>query len=399
MQYFENFGKDGFMKEKILVINDDDGIRAITKLPLVQQGYEVFEANNGKMGLEQSMRVNPDLILLDVMMPEMDGYETCVHLKQNPNTKEIPVIFLSSLTDAKDKIKGLEIGGVDFVNNVVDRGELLARVQNQLKIRSLTRALMDSNQKLLLKQESLDNDLRAAAIIQKSFLPHADVQLPNIDISWAWTPSNPLGGDIFNVIQYNPETVIAYMIDVSGHDVPSALVTVSVSQFLNQLNRNSNALLTPQEIMIALDKEYPMERFDRYFTIFYSVLNTSSGNLYYSRAGHLPGIKLSKKKDFQLLEEGGPLVGLNLNLPFEQGSTDLEPGDKIILYTDGITDVKNKQGEFYGAERFYSLLETNKTMPIEKIIQLVKQSINQFSDGLHPVDDISLMGFEFKGKK
>src|SRR4029077_804974 len=130
-------------KEKILVVNDDDGIRAIMQHVLEENGYETFEAGNGHIGIEQSINLVPDLILLDIMMPEIDGFETCSKLKTNPATKNIPVIFLSSLTSPKDKIKGLELGAVDFINNSMDQGELLARVQTQLKIKSLSQALRD----------------------------------------------------------------------------------------------------------------------------------------------------------------------------------------------------------------------------------------------------------------
>lgn len=388
-----------FMKEKILVINDDAGIRSLTKLPLEQQGFDVYEADDGRKGIEASIRLLPDLILLDVMMPEMDGYETCEQLKQNPTTQEIPVIFLSSLANPKDKIKGLELGGVDFVNNVIDKGELLARVQNQLKIKSLTKALTESNQSLLLKQELLDHDLKAAAMIQKSFLPQEKSKSPRVNVSWMWCPSHPLGGDIFNMIPHDPSRLIIYMVDVSGHDVPSALVTVSVSQFLHQLNQNSKDPLSPKEIMCALNKEYPMERFDRYFTIFYAILNLDSGKLTYSRGGHLPGIKLEQNQPIEFLEAGGPLIGLSLEHSFEEGSTHLAIGDKMILYTDGITDIKNKKDEFYGIDRFCDVLNSNKEKSVDQILYQVQQSLAQFTEGEGPPDDMSLLILERKDVK
>lgn len=381
------------MKEKILVINDDDGIRAITTLLLKEQGYEAFEADRGRKGIEESLRVNPDLILLDIMMPEMDGFETCSQLKLNASTKNIPVIFLSSLTSPKDKIKGLEIGGVDFVNNVIDKGELLARVQNQLKIKALTQAVRVSNEQLLLRQEALDKDLSAAAIIQRSFLPSPKLQLPNLEVASLWIPRDKLGGDIFNIIPYDDSKIVLYMLDVSGHDVPSALVTISVSQFLHQ-----QRLLSPQQIMNELDKEYPQERFDRYFTMFYIVLDVANGSMIYSRAGHVPGIKLTPNEKFKLLSDGGPLVGLNLGLPFEEGKEILKNGDKIILYTDGVTDVRNRKGEFFGTEKFYDLLEANKLKPIGEIIEKVQGALKEFGEEVPPQDDISIMGFEYKVK-
>lgn len=381
------------MKEKILIINDDDGIRDLAGITLAAKGYEIFEASSGKMGVALALQKKPDLILLDIMMPEMNGYETCQNLKNSEITKNIPVIFFSSLTEPKDKIKGLELGAVDFVNNIVDRGELLARVQTHLHIKSLTHALMDSNRELIQKQKSLNEDLHAAAIIQKSFLP-SNKKIPNIQFASLWLPANPLGGDIFNTVECGQNKTVFYMVDVSGHDVPSALVTVSVSQYLFQINASPESLLSPKQIMMALDKEYPLERFNRYFTIFYLIVDNIEGTLSYSSAGHPPAAILSKNKEIKLLNCGGTIIGLNL-MSFEEEIAHLNNGDKVFLHTDGVTELKNRDGELYGMERLYSLLEKIKHEPPEEIVNQVQKAMHDFSEGDVLQDDTSIMCFEF----
>lgn len=382
------------MKEKILVINDDDGIREMTQLILQAKGYEIIEANNGRVGIEQAIQQKPDLILLDIIMPEMDGYETCQKLKALSTTKDIPILFFSSLTNPKDKIKGLEFGAVDFINNVVDQGELLARVQTHLHIQSLTRSLLNSNEQLTQKQKKIDEDLYAAAMIQRSFLPTTNFKIPNLQLAYVWLPGNLIGGDIFNAIQQGHDKVIIYMIDVSGHDVPSALVTVSVSQYLHQQNASSTSLLYPKKMMLDLDKEYPLERFDRYFTIFYVVLDIQTGIFSYSCAGHPPAILLSKSKGLKLLDHGGTIIGLNRNLPFEEGLDELNQGDKIILYTDGVTETRNSDNEFYGTERLYALLDKIKHEPVTQIVNTIQTSLNAFGQGVNSKDDTSVLCFE-----
>lgn len=382
------------MKEKILVINDEDSIRELTQSVLEGKGYEFYEASNGFAGIEQAHQNIPDLILLDIMMPEMDGYETCRKLKASAITKDIPVLFFSSLTSSKDKIKGLELGAVDFINNATDQGELIARVQTHLHIQSLTRSLRESNAQLTRKQKNLDDDLHAAAVIQRSFLPAANFSIPGLQQAFLWLPANLLGGDIFNTIQCGHGKVIFYMIDVSGHDVPSALVTVSVSQYLNQQNASSDPLLSPQQIMQNLDKEYPLERFNRYFTIFYIVFDISTGTLSYSCGGHPPAIILSKNKNIKLLEKGGTIIGFSHSLPFEQGTETLDPGDKVILYTDGVVEMKNPNNELYGTERLYELLEKIKNKPVSEIVNSIKTALEIFGQGVAVEDDISIMCFE-----
>jgi sigma-B regulation protein RsbU (phosphoserine phosphatase) len=383
------------MKEKILVINDDDTIRELTQLILQARGYETFEANSGATGIEQADRNKPDLILLDIMMPEMDGYETCQKLKASSLTMDIPVLFFSSLTSPKDKIKGLELGAVDFISNVADQGEFIARVQTHLNIQSLKRTLMDSNAQLSRKQKNLDEDFHAAAMIQRSFLPPTNFNISNFQLASLWLPANLLGGDIFNTIQCSQEKIIFYMIDVSGHDVPSALVTVSVSQYLHQQNTTSTCLLSPKQMVLALDKEYPIERFNRYFTIFYIVFDIQTGTFSYCCAGHPPAVVLSKNKDLKLLDRGGTIIGLNRASSFEEGVEVLSPGDKIILYTDGVTEMKNQDNELYGTERLYALLEKIKNKPVAEIVNWIQISLEAFGKGVVAQDDISIMCFEY----
>jgi sigma-B regulation protein RsbU (phosphoserine phosphatase) len=384
------------MKEKILVINDDDSIRELTQHILQAKGYETFEAISGAAGLEQAVRANPDLILLDILMPDMDGYETCKRLKSSSETRDIPILFFSSLTSPKDKIKGLELGAVDFINNVADKGELIARVQTHLKIQALTRSLMDSNAQLIQKQTNLDDNLHAAAIIQRSFLPPENFKISSLNLASIWLPANLLGGDIFNTIQCCKDNIIFYMFDVSGHDVPSALVTVSVSQYLHQQSALSSTL-SPKQIMLELDKEYPLERFDRYFTIFYSVLDISTGTFSYSCAGHPSAIVLSQSKGLSLLDKGGAIIGLNTGLPFEEGIETLSHGDKVFIYTDGVSEMKNLDDELYGTERLYDLLEKIKNKPVAEIVDTIRSSLEDFGHGTTAEDDISIMCFEFNG--
>lgn len=386
------------MKEKILIINDDDGIREMAQIILQARGYDTIEASNGSSGIEQAIQHNPNLILLDIMMPEMSGYETCQKLKAIPMTKDIPILFFSSLTDPKSKIKGLEMGAVDFINNVVDQGELIARVQTHLHIQALNKSLMESNEQLTRKQKSLDEDLHAAALIQRSFLPPTNFKIPDIELASIWLPANLLGGDIFNTIQCAQNKVIFYILDVSGHDVPSALVTVSVSQYLHQQNISSHPLLSPKQMMLNLDQEYPLERFNRYFTISYIILDIQNQTFSYSCAGHPPAILLSKNNGLQLLERGGTIIGLNGTIPFEEGEEKLNPGDKFILYTDGVTEMKNINNELYGSERLYALLEKNKDKPVAEIVKIIQDSLNTFAETALPQDDISVMCFEFNGR-
>ncbi|MCB1114646.1 MAG: fused response regulator/phosphatase [Chlamydiia bacterium] len=381
------------MKDKILIINDNQDVRTITRTILKGKGYETIEASGGEEGVELALNEQPDLILLDIMMPDVNGYETCSRLKAQELTKHIPVIFFTSLNSSQDKIKGLEFGAVDFVNNVVEKGELLARVNTHLSLKKLTEELRKSNLALNQKQKALDDDLKAAASIQKSFLPQKTAFNETLTLSTFWKPANALGGDIFNVLFTAEDQYMIYMLDVSGHDVPSALVTISASQFLQQKAMSLKEPKNPKAIFEGLEQEYPIERFSRYFTLFYALFDPKTSILKFGSAGH-PAAILLKNEKVDFLRADGIFIGLNKQVPFEEKEILFEPGDKLFLYTDGISEYESPNGAEYGEERIKQVLERRIDSSPEMLLKAVEQDLQKFSDSKTSYDDMSMMAIE-----
>ncbi len=395
-------------EETILIVDDSEDNRNLLSLMLREDGYDIVEAVNGEDALAKVHENPPDLILLDVMMPGMDGYEVCERLKRDELLKEIPVIFLSGLGKVKDKIRGLEIGGADYVAKPFHMGETLARIRTHLKIRRLTKDVLIANRALLDKQERLDEDLRAAGGIQRSLLPKRLPESTQLEMAWKFIPSETIGGDIFNVFSLDGRHYAFYMLDVSGHGVPSALVTVSVSQILQPHSEGIlmqqiaeppyYKLLSPREVLERLDREYPIERFEKYFTVFYGIIHMDSEELVYSSAGHPPAILLRESGQTELLDEGGPIIGLGSSIPFDMGQKKLIRGDKMILYTDGVLECQNERGEFYGSERFLRVLKQSRDQNLDVILDKVIEDIKSFCVDVKPQDDITLLGMAYRGK-
>lgn len=393
------------MTSKILIV--DDGFdRKILGHILTKEGYEVLEAADGAEGLRLSLEAQPDLILLDVNMPKLDGFGLCSFLQNDPRTAEIPVIFLTSLDEAQDKIIGLEIGAVDYITKPYDIGEVTARIRNQLKIHHLTQELRRANEELREKQRQLDEDLKAAASIQKSLLPSDQLSLENVMLVWRFYPCELIGGDIFNVLRIHEDYLGFYIIDVSGHGVPAALVTVSITQSLHYYKENIklmnceaslHTILSPSRLLASLDKEYPMERFDKYFTMAYLVLNIRTGELVYANAAHPPPVLLRLAGEFRLLEEGGSIIGLGGAIPFFEGTVNLQPGDKVILYTDGLVDYQNDRGEFFGEERLYEFCQKQHAAPLQQLTDELFASLQAFGKNAKLRDDVSYLAFEYQG--
>ncbi len=386
------------MKEVILIIDDNEDTRRLLARILVKAGYEAKEAASGKNAVALIKEMRPDLILLDIVMPEIDGYDVCKNIKNDPSINDTPVIFISAMTDAADKIKGLEVGGADYVTKPFDKGEVIARVRNQLKMRRLTEELVKANRDLTEKQKRLDEDLRAAGGIQMSLLPHSTPDIRHLNIAWRFVPSYLIGGDIFNVFYLDEDYAGLYMVDVSGHGVPSALIAVSVSQVLqphtgNTTKRRTDSqkgyeIVPPSEVLESLDREYPLARFDKYFTMAYIVIDINNGSLVYSNAGHPYPVLIRRGGTIEILEKGGTIIGMGGVIPYEEGETRLEEGDRLLVYTDGLIEMQNDEGEFFGEERLYSILR-NKWMSsvddlLDEIMNVAKEfgGTNEFRDDL-----------------
>jgi len=143
----------------ILVIDDSPVNLRLFLDQLAQAGFETLIAPGGKRALQQLEHVTPDLILLDILMPEMDGFETCLHLKASDATKDIPVIFMTASSDTLDKIKAFEVGAVDYITKPFNYEEAIARIKTHLTIRKLQQQLEIQNARLRELNESKDTFL------------------------------------------------------------------------------------------------------------------------------------------------------------------------------------------------------------------------------------------------
>ncbi len=364
---------------------------------------EIVTAANGGDAVAMAQRLHPDLILLDIMMPIKDGYQVCTELKADAATAEIPIIFLSALGEVADKIKGLDLGAADYITKPFDNGEVLARVRTQLRVRQLSQTLREVNGRLLEEQARLQADLRAASDVQRALIPRPGFELPGIRLAWLFEPCSTVGGDVFNVRRLDEEHVAFYVLDVSGHGVPAAMVSVSVSQSLAPgsgivLARPPGRAVTitaPGDVLAHLDGEYPIGRFDHFFTISYLVLHVPSGRLRYSTAAHPSPVLQAGDGSLRLLEEGGPVIGLG-DMTFDPGETSLVAGDRLFLYTDGIVEHAERDGPAFGVDSLYAILRRTRAGTLEEACEAVRAEVHAFA-AAPPADDISLLAFEYRG--
>ena len=325
----------------------------------------------------------------------------------------------------KDKIRELDIKNPQFATLLKQALEYWASlkdndINNQLlqdlvfKYSAAEKKMKRLNQELLDKQKRLDDDLASAAQIQKSLLPRKIDPAQNLEVAWAFEPCEHMGGDIFDMFQLDDAHWGIYMLDVSGHGVQAAMVTVSVSQFLqsnsghlfdakSEDHGTSDQLRSPAEVLAALDIEFPFERFNNFFTITYMIINTKTGEFTYSNAGHPHSILLRKDEKMELLKKGGPAIGIGdlhlldgKEIRYREGKLRIHPGDKLLVYTDGITEYQNADGEFYGTDRFYETVISLQDQPVGDIVAQSIRSLMAFGSPAEPQDDITLLGLTLK---
>ena len=264
------------------------------------------------------------------------------------------------------------------------------------------RKLAALNHKLSERQQRLDEDLQAAAGIQKSLLPLSLPRISGLDMAWRFIPSETIGGDVFNVYLLDEHHLGIYVLDVSGHGVQAALVTVSVSQMLlphtgfvvrkNPASSSGSNITSPKDVMELLDREYPLERFDSFFSMIYIVLDVRDGSFVICNAGHMPALVFRGDGRIEKLKKGGTVIGLDGMVPFEQQEEKLYKGDRLLLYTDGVTDFMNSRQELFGKDRFIRVAGSLRNQPLEEMIAGIYEAMMAFGDGFPVQDDVSILG-------
>lgn len=276
-----------------------------------------------------------------------------------------------------------------------------------LRYASTEQKLKVLNRELDHRQELLNDDLKAAAKIQEALLPQKSLALPGVPFAGRFAPSELIGGDVFQLFPYDAEHLVVYIMDVSGHGVPSAMVTVSISQTLNPISGLAIAgqkgsfgkppALSPGIIVEILEKEYPLERFDKLFTFIYAVLNVKTGILTYANAGHPFPVLIEPEAGLRTLEKYGPLIGMGVTDRTVEAEVRLKPGTRLFLYTDGVTEAQNPKNQLFGEKRLFSYLERTSSLGMKEVLEGLEREIREFRRGRKPGDDMTYLMLEYSG--
>jgi sigma-B regulation protein RsbU (phosphoserine phosphatase) len=372
-------------KGNILIVDDTPANLHLLSKMLTEQGYRVRPVPDGSLALAATRAEPPDLILLDIRMPEMNGYEVCERLKAAAQTRDIPIIFISALDAIQDKVRAFTVGGVDYVTKPFQVEEVLARVETHLALRKLQKQLQDANKKM-------EQELALAGEVQISFLPRELPDIPGWQLSVTLKPARETSGDFYDVNLLPNGRLGILVADVVDKGVGAALFMalswILIRTYATEYPTQPELVLSAVNHRILKDTEA-----NQFVAVFYGILDPATGTLAYCNAGHCPPYLVSAQsgEDVQKLTRTGVPLGILEDEIWGQGVVQLASGDALVLYTDGITDAEDGKGTFFGQERLLGNVEANLGRSAQEMQDALMAKVHEFVGDAPQFDDIALM--------
>lgn len=394
------------MAGNILIAHQNEVESKLLDELLSVAGHQIHRVHSLTAALE-ALRFCPEILLLDTDLLQTASTVEIINFSTGLEITETLCLRICTADAEFSQVQALSPFACGTVYTPANVLEILEQINSLLRIKNAENERNRAQEQLILHRMEVEEGLRSAAQIQNSLLPARSPLIDRYKFAWTFTPCETVGGDLFNLLPISEDTLAVYILDVSGHGMSSALVTVSVYQSLS--DRTSQLVKSqidhppyyrvnsPVEVLNALDEEYPFERFEKFFTMTYLLLDRHSGRLCYANAGHPPPILLRQNGEIERLTSGGTLVGLGGLVPYEQEEIELEAGDRIYLFSDGISEFETHDGEMFGEDRLIEYLLTRSGIPLEIALDGFMLMLQDFGEGAAPKDDISLLAIEYSG--
>lgn len=377
---------------EILIVDDTPiNLSLLTKM-LTSSGYSVRAVTNGARALESARTAPPDLILLDIRMPGMNGFEVCQALKQEESSRAIPVIFISALDDVADKLRGFDVGGVDYITKPFQLEEVLARTETHLRMRNLQRQLEDANRKMA-------TELTLAGQMQANFMPRRLPTPPGWQLTAQLKPARQTSGDFFDVFTLPDGRLAVLIADVVDKGVSAALFMAYTWSLIRTFADENPS--NPEQVFGLINRRILADTgSDQFVTIFYGIIDPMTGQMIYCNGGHLPPLLFSANtpgRTERLLRTGIPL-GIYEDQEWKRGEAQIEAGDLLVLYTDGITDAMNVDEQPFGEKRLAQALAGRVGQPVGAIKATILAAVQDYTGDAQQFDDMALVLVSRQGR-
>ncbi|MBV8517982.1 MAG: fused response regulator/phosphatase [Acidobacteria bacterium] len=372
--------------QRIVVIDDNANDLQVTRRLLERRGYDAVPALSGDEGLELAQQLLPDAIIVDYRMPGMDGFEFTRRVKADPELQTIPVLMLTGSDSAQHVVEGLGAGADDFVTKGSDIEIVVARLRALLRMKAYQDQLRRMNQQMT-------RDLQIARRVQEALMPERALASARLQIRSAYIPSEVLSGDFYDYFLQD-DRLYLFVADVSGHGLPAAILVSLLKSYIHTEAASDRSL---HEFMSRLnDFLFSVSLPTQFATA--ALFRVQEGRqLVYANAAHPPFLLYQhERKRTELLESPSNLLGAMPNMPFEEHSLTVAPGDTLFVYTDGLTDRMNANQEFYSIDRVAAILERHGGADLGTVYDAIYNDVAEFSATEEFKDDIAFVVTRFQ---
>jgi len=367
-----------------------------------ERDLDYHYCSDPREALAAAADVRPTVILLDLVMPDIDGLELVRRFRAEARFHDVPIIVLSTKEEPAVKAEAFHLGANDYIVKLPDRLELLARVRHHSRGYI---AMVERNQAfeaLRVSREALANDLATAARYVRSLLPPPQ-NFGRVSVDWRFEPSADLGGDAFGFHAIDADRTAVYLLDVCGHGVGAALLSVSVLTALRTEALPNTDFLDPGAVLAALNRAFPMERQNEmFFTIWYGIVDGARRTVRWAGGGHPPALLVPPRvagspAPCALLDSDGPLIGAVEGLDFESREIAVPPGARLYLYSDGAFEITRDDGSMWGFKAFIERMNDPATADRRRLDGLLEY-IGELSGRDDFADDFSMVEVCFSEK-
>lgn len=384
-------------QSRLLVVDDDAMNSDLLRERLEVEGYQVATAANGREALDRLKVEKFDLVLLDMVMPELDGYQVLRKIKADEQLRQIPVIMISGLDDLNSVAKCIEHGADDYLPKPYKPVLLQARINSCLEKKRLHEQEQATYLALVESQKHLAAELAEAADYVKSLLPQ--LMTGDVTTEWRFIPSTQLGGDSFGYHWLDDNHLAMYLLDVCGHGVGAALLSISAMNVLRSCALPDTDFRDPAKVLMGLNETFQMDRHNNmYFTIWYGVFNKSTRQIVHARGGHPPAILLTGDSRLTArpveLKAPGMVIGSMPGVPYKNLMAEVGAFGQLYLFSDGVYEITRADGTMWEFDEFVVKL-TEAPPPGASEIDLIAQAAQAAQGGATFEDDFSMVKFVF----
>ena len=375
--------------ERVVLIVDDEPVNLqVLVNHLSVAGYGVLTAGSAREALDvlKSKKI-PDLVLLDVMMPEISGFDLCSMLRERFSHYELPIIIVTAKKGRDDIIRGLQAGADDYITKPFDRNELLLRVKNYLDLKTAA----EERRELSL----INHELTIARDIQRLLFVKQAPQVENISVHTLYRPVGTIGGDFYDFHVIDRDRMGILIADVAGHGVPAALIGAMLKAVFYMLKEDAR---NPSVLLQRINTIFCEHSYGLFISANYTVIDARAKRVISSNAGHWPPIIIERDGGgLRKIFSRGKVLGFDREAEYAEAEAEITGGDRIIFYTDGLVECRNPAGDLYGEENFYRALKDCRSLPAADFIDALYGEAVVWAGSDTMEDDISLILIDLLG--